>query len=275
MSEIPRLSKTVALQLLDCPLKAWAFHRLLGGEEKKSTPAMDAGTIFEAIILDRVDEVVRVVDCKTFGSNAAKAAKAEAEAEGLIAVAAPKWEVYQAAGDAISKAIVSRIGDLDGVWWKVRAEWEAPCGLDGEYTVPCSGELDGLVFGKNGYTILDLKKAATANPHILAAKTVERDGWDIQRAAYMEAVETHCPAYAGHGTFLFVCYEITPPYCVIVREIDSIFAEYGERRWTAAKALWRRCLETDTWPGYDAPGERGVIEAPPFVEAKLERYSSL
>lgn len=268
MTETPRLSKTVALHLLDCPQKGWAYHRLLGGMSKRSTKPMDEGTIFEAIILGNEDDVVSVVDCKDFRTKAAQEAKKEAEAAGLIAVAAPKWEEYVAAGENIREAIENRIGGLDGVWWKTRAEWESS-------GVLCSGELDGLVFGRNGYTILDLKKVENASPEAISKNAVERDGWDVQRAAYMEAVETHCPAYAGHGVFLFVCYEIKPPYCVVVRPLDSIFSELGERRWTAAKDTWRRCLETGVWPGYDAPGERGVFEANDWVIKKLERYSSL
>jgi hypothetical protein len=268
MTDTPRLSQSIAKTLLDkSPLHAWTQHRLLGGVDRKPTAAMIEGAVFEALILGICDEVVEVVEgFDDWRKNAAKARMAEATEAGKIAILAHKLEPMEIAAARIRENIDLELPgglkyDID---WKVRVEWESRGGC------LCSGELDGLRFGKDYYQIIDLKKCESANPAALAKK-VTADGWHVQQAAYMEAVNILHAPFAGRGTFWFCCYEVDPPYAVTVCTLEGVFAELGERRWDRAKHVWQNCLKTGEWPGYG----RTTIEALPWQAAELERYSSL
>lgn len=264
---IPRLSQSIAKTLLDkSPLHAWTEHRLLGGVKSEPSDAMVEGTVFEALIVGICDEVVEVVEgFDAWRSNAAKEAKAAAIEAGKIPILAHKIEPMEVAAARIREAIAERLpGGLDGIEWKKRVEWTSRGGCH------CSGELDGLRIMPNGYQIIDLKKCENAHPSTLSKK-VTADGWHVQQAAYMEAINTLHPEYAGHGTFWFCCYEVNPPYAVTVCTLEGVFAELGERRWDNAKRIWKQCIETNKWPGYGTT----TLEALPWQAAELERYSSL
>ena len=85
--ETVKLSYSIAKILLDkTPLHAWAAHRLLGGQKKADTQATIDGRIYEALLFGTEAERVRIVKADSFRTDAAKAARAEIEAAGMIAV---------------------------------------------------------------------------------------------------------------------------------------------------------------------------------------------
>lgn len=268
MSDIPRLSKTIAKALLDqSPAHAYMIHPLLGGEQTEPTPAMLEGSIFEALLTGYDEDRIVVVDAANFQTKAAREAKAEAIANRCWPITAPKFDDFVEAATILRKKMKYIIPDFFDAEYGVRAEWEAS-------GVACSGVLDGInFFSSGGWRIYDIKKCASAHPEAVA-KAVTRDAWDIQRAAYTEAVETRNPAYAGRGDFVFIAYEIDPPYMVQCYHLEATFQELGERRWDHAKSVWKKCLASDTWPGY-SPKPIVTVEATPWQTAQLERYSSV
>jgi hypothetical protein len=92
-------------------------------------------------------------------------------------------------------------------------------------------------------------------------------GCEVQAAFYRRAVF----ATTGYEpTFRWLVVETKPPYALQVIEPGPDVLALGEAKVEKAIAIWRRCLETDTWPAYDTAVYRA--ELPPWKEAEwLER----
>jgi hypothetical protein len=242
VTEIPRLSPSVAKHLLRAPSIAYQHHRLLGGVESEKTDAMRAGSILERFITGYgVDDIV-IVDAADWRTKAAREMRDEVEAAGGIAVLAANYDAYKNAGDILNAKITGKIDGWQDYENQIRFEWQSS-------GVNCSGVLDQLRIEPKAYTIIDLKKTASAHP-----KDIQRDivkyGYDVQYGAYVDAVETAYPHLAGRGKFLFVFYEAQPPYCVTVAQFDGSMRMLGNSKWTKAKRIWRTCMESGIWPDY-------------------------
>ena len=174
-----------------------------------------------------------------------------------------KYQEYRAAGEVLRAKITERVAGWADFEPQRRFEWESS-------GVHCSGVLDGLLLGDSHYTILDLKKTASAHPKDIQ-RSVIRYGYDIQYGAYVDAVETQYPELAGRGKFYFVFYEATPPYCVTVAELDGGMRILGTSKWERAKRIWRECMESGYWPDYTDKIVR--IEAKPYDLEELEETS--
>lgn len=93
----------------------------------------------------------------------------------------------------------------------------------------------------------DLKSARDASPKGFNA-AVGRYGYHIQDRWYWEAHK------AVTGTelesFKFIVAESTAPYLVGVYDLDFMWEDLAKERTAKARDLYRRCTETNTWPGY-------------------------
>lgn len=251
--EIPRLSQTHAKRLLDCPLKAWSMHPLLGGIKTKSTEAMDEGRLFERLITGHgINELV-ILPFSDWRTKAAQDAHSEAIAGGLIPVKAKEIEGKLQAAQAIRAKMEAHIGQsFDTVDHQVRFEWESN-------GCACSGVLDCLIVEENRARIFDLKKTQSANPKDLE-RSITRYGYHIQQAAYIEAVEFFYPHLSGRVSFEFLFYETAEPYCMTPAKLDGGLRMIGQSRWDSAKAKWRDCLIHNSWPEYEsANNEDGAV----------------
>jgi hypothetical protein len=237
------------------PLQAWLEHPELGGKERDSSAAMDRGDIVHGLLLGGAQ--FEVIDAKDFRTNVAKAARDAARKAGKIPIIKPKLDELQDAADACRLALKEAGIDLEKYLREHYIEWTSPDG------VLCAGTLDAL----DRTTIIDVKVSESAHPKKFASKVYDF-GYDIQAAAYTEALDENEPDQAGRRQYIWAVVEPEPPHRCLVRPIGSAYLEMGQRRWKRAKAIWAQCLETDIWPDYTEGTE--AIDPPPYVMRREE-----
>lgn len=252
--EVPRLSPSIANHLLRAPSIAYHHHRLLGGVQTETTPDMQDGNILERMITGHGVEQIVSVFAKDWRTKVAQELRSEVEGRGGIAVLAASYYEYMQAAQCIREKIAAKLGDLQTFQNQCRLEWQSD-------RVDCSGVLDWLRVGDKAYTIVDLKKTASAHPKDIQ-RAIIKYGYDLQYGAYKDAVETAHSHLAGRGKFYLAFYEAKAPYCVTIAELDGAMRMLGESKWQKAKRIWRECLESNYWPDYTDSIVR--IEAKPY-----------
>lgn len=244
--ELPRLSPSIAKIMIErSPLHAWQAHRLLGGGTgKESTDAQNVGKVLEALVYNQPVEgegsAFAILDFDDFRTNAAKEARDDALHHDKTPILAREYEVHIAAGVIIKKRLADQGVVFEGGEYQKRVEWT--CGLTG---ANCKGFLDYYLPG----VIWDLKCVVDASPRKVQRSFVDY-GWDIQHAAYIDAIETIEPELAGRVQMLYAFAETEPPYAVHIYQPDGMMKDLGASKWHHAKERWVGCLELNHWPGY-------------------------
>lgn len=257
----PHFSRSVAVDILQSPKLAYHNHPLLGGAGEEIDPDPQAqarkerGALFHQLLLGG-GLGIAVVDANDFKSDAAKKARNEARANGLLPVVAPKYHAAMEALPFIKKSLLELDIDL-GEWdTEVTALW-------GEGGTPCKGRLDALSMARG--KILDLKCiTGRINPQGFEGSLL-RYGNDIQAFSYPAGVAAINPALAGRIDLDFVLIETTPPYDAALQPIGASKLSIGERRWKRSLRLWQQHLASGAWPGV---GVLPPLEAKPW---ELER----
>ncbi len=241
---VPSLSASIASVLdSESPLHAWSRHPRLGGVQRPPTKAFDRGTLSHALLLGAGKDV-EVIEADDFRTNAAKAARDEAREAGKVPVLIADYAEAKHTAAKLRERFTALGIVLDGES-ELTALWaeRARNGRD----VQCRGMMDHLLL--SSLRILDLKSIRSAKPD-MCRKHVEQYGYAIQRAAYVSAVEKIVPELAGRVDFVFVFYELEPPYAVTPMRLSGAFREIGARAWKRSVDRWEECLRTNTWPGY-------------------------
>lgn len=266
----PSLSSSIAKIIAEKnAFKAWHAHPRLGAPSNRAgTAATNGGSILHNLILG-IGQDIEVVEAKDFKTSVAKAKRDAAIAAGKVPIVTAKFEAMQEMAKQLRARMAAKGVDLAGKR-EVTALWER----DG---LLCRCRFDHLA--DDALIIDDLKFTADASPEAFTAKMVEY-GYDIQWAAYVEAIETLIPEVAGRVRMRFVaveCNEDDPANEVSVIEPDGTMRELGEQRWRRAKGIWQRCLaagvEEKFWPGYSA----GVVRvgAPTWaLNREMERQQN-
>lgn len=262
--ETPRLHQSTAKTLIRCPKRAWLEHPMLGGQRHESTAAMLDGCLFERLITGYGIDEIEVIDADSFRTKAAQEQRDAALAARRMPVLASKFEGLSRSAGIIAEKLVERIPEWADAQDQVYLEWESN-------GVLCAGTLDRLLLADDTYTIIDLKSTADAYPDA-CARTVTKYGYDIQEAAYREAIETLHPRLAGRGQFVFAFYETQEPYCVTPCVTTGQMQRLGRARWDRAKALWRECMASGVWPEYVSQGEYALLDCRPWdlTEAEID-----
>jgi exodeoxyribonuclease VIII len=153
-----------------------------------------------------------------------EAAKVDAMAEAVLShpTARPIFEVAE-------HREVSVFSEVDGV--PVRARFDA-----------LSGET------RRGIIAADLKTCDDATKTGFE-KSVAKWGYDVQEAHYEDVYE----ASEGRPVdeFYFVAVEKAPPHEVAVHRLPTIWTEMGRAKAAHAREIYKHCLETGEWAGYD------------------------
>lgn len=250
--EVIRLSPSIAKTLLQrSPLHAFDEHRLLGGNRKGATKVMDEGKLIENILCDLPADDLELLDFDNFMSKAAKEAKATALLAGKTPILMRSYMEASTSAEAMRPHLNAKgINLLDGLKQQ-RLEWQSQGGGFGGPGVACSGVPDILILdeAKRICICRDLKTTDNAHPRTLQRKAVDM-GWDIQEAAYTEAINTLYPWTAGIVEFQFVVVERSTPFACTIAELSGEMREMGQRKWRRAVDTWGRCLATKRWPDY-------------------------
>ncbi|MGN7978237.1 PD-(D/E)XK nuclease-like domain-containing protein [Microbacterium sp. 22195] len=120
--------------------------------------------------------------------------------------------------------------------------------------VPCRARFDLY----DGIDAGDLKSTRDASPRGFN-RSVGSYGYHIQSAWYSDV------HYAETGdqlrSFKFVVVEAAPPHLVAVYELDPMWMDVAAGKAFNARETYRKCVETNTWPGYGA----ATLTAPTWV----------
>ena len=254
----PSLSASIAHILLSqSPLHAWFAHpRLNPGYAHEEKEIFDRGTAAHAYLLQG-EPGFEIIEADDWRTKAAKEARAEARLAGKVPLLAKHWDAVVAMTDTANvqldafgdrprpfddgKPEQSLIWQDDGIWCRARADW-----LHDDYR-----------------TIDDYKSTgASAHPDVWTRGPLFA-GADIQAAFYLRGLK----ALTGHDAqFRFVVQENFAPYALSVIGLDPAVLMLAEKKVRLALELWRRCLESNRWPGY--PTVTCWAELPPWEEAR-------
>lgn len=96
--------------------------------------------------------------------------------------------------------------------------------------------------------LTDLKTTDDASPSGFS-RSVANYGYAMQAAWYLDCCEA---AGLDARTFIFIAVEKSPPYAVAVYELTPESIEVGRIQYQRALALYKHCMATGEWPGYDS-----------------------
>lgn len=238
----PSLSASIAHVLdSESPLHAWSRHPRLGAVARKPTKTFDRGSLAHALLLGTGKDV-EIIKADDFKTKAAQTARDAARVEGKIPVLFADYEEALLTAEKLRKKFADLDIVLDGES-EVTALWTEKARNGCE--VQCRGMIDHLKLP----TIYDLKSIRSAKPE-MCRKHAEAYGYDIQRAAYVSAVERIKPELEGRVEFVFVFFELEPPFAVTPIRMSGAFRQLGTRAWKRSVDSWERCLRTNRWPAY-------------------------
>lgn len=248
-----RLSPSIAKILLArSPYHAWHAHSKGGAHQDDPTDAKRRGKLLDRLLFGQGPDIV-IVEADDWRTKAAQAAKREAEAARKIPVLAYKLKPAQEMVERWKDQFFDRGIDLRGES-QVSLLWES-------LGCPCKGILDHQILNDDSATIIDLKTCEDASLDS-CRRSIVNYGYDIQHAAYVEAVTANYPKLAGRIDMLFVFCEAEPPYGVNVVKFAGTMKALGQLKWDQAKSTWADCLRRNHFPSYDALSS--LVEASPW-----------
>lgn len=265
----PSLSSSVAKILLNhSPRHAWESHPVLNpAYQPDKSNAMDYGTIAHELLLKRGAGMV-VVEADDWRSKAAQEQRQIAREEGMTAVLRKDF----ARATAMMVAARNLLQDIpdcrnafrepnlaeqvlvwreNGVWMRSMVDYIEPRRETGHIVV------------------YDYKTTSvSASPQAVSAMLYARE-YELQAAFITRGLETLIPDAQGMIVFRFVVQEVEPPFALCVVELDSAGQIIGRKKVAAAHALWKRSMETGSWPLY--PARIIKAETPPYMEDRWLR----
>lgn len=247
----PSLSRSIIQMMVQkSPAHARAAHPKLNplwSREDKS--AFDVGTVCHQLLLDGAAGV-QVIAYDSWRTKAAKEAREDARAHGLVPLLEHEWEKV----DAMMTAVSAKIGDdfFTGGDHELTLVWE-------ESDVLCRARVDYLSHDRR--VIRDFKTSSNAEPSRFSRGSFFDHGYDLQDAWYRRGVRA---CFGVDATFELVVAEKDAPYESIVFDSDPATLALANTKIDWALMTWRQCLETDEWPGYDT--RTHSVTLPPWAE---------
>jgi hypothetical protein len=267
--ERPSLSASIAhLLISQTPRHAWTAHpRLNPDYAERHEDRFDVGTVAHALLLERrsVEEACVIVEAADWRTNAAKDARAEARADGKIALLAKQVEDVVAMLRATHEQLDAHDADpplFDAGECEQTLVWK-------EDGITCRSRVDWL---RNDHAAIDdLKTTSASADPTRWSRTLFSIGSDVQTAFHLRGVR----ALTGTDAVMrYVVQETYPPYALSVCALGPAALAVGNDKVERAIALWRECLARDEWPAY--PTEIAYAELPPWEEARwLEREEAV
>jgi hypothetical protein len=238
----PSLSAGMINQILIAPKKCWhASSRLNSAWEEPDDSKFTIGTVTHIIHLEphEFDRKVLVCDFKTWQSNDAKAARADAKKNGMTAILTHQMEAVREARAAFLANEFTR-----EAWSNGKTE-QSLFWLHPTLKIWCRARPD---FISNNHThINDHKATADANPEKFGKHAYDL-GYYRRAAWYLEGYEQVFGERPDH--YWFISQEIKAPYLTAVCELDESALEAGLMENERAARIFTRCLERNEWPGY-------------------------
>ncbi len=233
------LSSSGARRLLAPSTPAQFRYEQLHGRPPKR--AFDFGHAAHRYVLGAGAEITSL-PFDNFLTKAAKAARDDAYAAGTVPLLASEVEKAREMERRVREhPIAGRLlesGTPEVSLWAT----------DPETGVRLRARPDWLTTLRGGrLCIVDYKTSRSAHPASFARSAADY-GYYSQHPWYCDVAAL---AGLGDAAFLFVVQEKTAPYAVSVVELDVEAVRLGRARNRRAIDTYARCIETDTWPGWD------------------------
>ena len=236
------LSSSIANILIDqSPLHAWLAHpRLNLRYEKTEDSRFDLGSAAHMMLLERREDRIVRVQAKDWRTNAAKDARAAAQANGQYAVLEHQYDdIVAMCTVAQDYLLTTELGDILATGDPERTVlWQ-----EGPLWYRCKPDL----MSQDRRIVLDYKSTSSAAPDFFS-KQIGRMGYDLQSEFYKRGVS----AVTGREgtTFVMLVQEISPPYACSLMSLSNTFCEIGKLKVARAMNLWNDCVTQNSWPGY-------------------------
>ena len=237
----PSLTSSIARALMDSsPRRVWhETPRLNPAYSEKRKTIFDLGTAAHALFVGH-GAPLAMVDAADWRSKAAKEARDAAYEDGKTPILAHNMDsVVDMAEAAVKQAEATPQTRFCGsgglreasVFWKHGDTWSRcrPDFYDEQNNILVHYKTTSVIMGAHGL------------PRYAASL-----GWEVIAAHYGAGIN----ALAGkEPRQLFALQENTPPFDMVVLELDEAFTLTGQMVWARAFEMWRRCLGTGNWPG--------------------------
>lgn len=220
------------------------YRAWLAATEQHETPALLFGRAIHALVLEPDLFAREWAQQPDFGDLRTKVGKERRDDwlsmhRGVTAVSADDWQRLQAMRDAVmahpiaGKLFTGGVAESTAIW------------TDPEHGLCCKARMDYYVASRG--LVIDLKSTEDASESGFA-RSVATYRYHVQHAHYASAFQS-----LGHElrAFLFVAVEKTAPFAVNVHCIDADAEARGMELRDRDMATLSRCLQTDSWPGYE------------------------
>lgn len=247
----PALSQSIIKVLLDTsPAHARIEHPHLAppaeddDEREKYDKTKAIGDVSHRLLIGRGKEIA-VGPFKNWASKDAKAFRDNAEAMGQTIILEKHYEQamrvvtaaraqldeagYQAAfRQGHGEGEIAVVNVEDGVWLKALIDWSEP-----------------------GFLRMHDFKTSGLSAHEAAIPAVLSDAdWGVQGAMQERILDALDPDNAGRREFFFHLQENYAPFAMRSVKLAESALALGRRKVAAAIQIWRRCVQTNTWPAY-------------------------
>ncbi len=262
-AESPSLTQSIASVLLDrSPRHAALRHpRLNPAWEPYEDTKFNIGNAAHKLLIGRGKELV-IVEADDWRTKDAKAARAEAQEAGKVAILAHQHRTAEAMADAFREQ----------VWSNKELEMAFLPGAGGNGEVVIIAEYEGVTLRsmvdwmRDTTHLDDLKTTGiSASPDRLPYAMAD-GGWDLQAAIQERILDVLDPAGQGRRHHYFYLQENDDPYEVTVCELPESVMTIGRAKLDKAIGIWRRCMTENRWPGYPRLVHSPVY--PPYLEAR-------
>jgi hypothetical protein len=262
LGDTPTLSASLANVLLTAsPAHAKAAHPKLNPQyERKAEDRFDVGIAAHKLLLEG-ESAVEVCLFDNWRLKAAQEQRDLARAHGRIPLLAHEADKVEAMVAALRERLTV-LPIRPALFTEGKPEqtvvWD-------EGGIACRARLDWL---HDTYAAVDDLKTTSrsASPESFS-KTLYTMGYHVQARLYQRAVQ----AVTGIlPEFRFVVAETSAPYAVSVFSLAPAGVALADTQIDYVLSLWKRCLETDSWPAY--PDRICYAEPPGWAESQwLER----
>lgn len=251
---VPSLSSGIAKVLVRrSPMHAHHAHPRFGGNGMEPTATMDAGSIMHGLILGKGGEYV-AIEADDYRTRAAQARRDEIRASGMVPVLARVLDDLTRAADSALEQMRQH-PDCAGFFAPGTSE-AVLIANDGPTWLRCM--VDRLPDDR-ALPWYDLKTTK------MSAAPAEFQRAMIREHAFQRAFYMNIGRMLGlkPRQFLFIAIEQDAPHGVSVVTAAASLAKIADAEVERAVSLWRRCVSTNSWPGY--PLATAHVEAPAWM----------
>ena len=247
----PALSSTGARQLLDSPAR---FH-YAQSHPQPHKDAFDLGTAVHTKVLGVGHETI-VLDFPDYRTKAARDARDEARAAGLVAISPAQARQVDAMAEAVLAHPVAR-----ALFEQSGTPEASVFATDPATGVDMRARFDYLPdFTVDEPWCVDLKTTGKSASPDEFTRTVASFGYDVQQEWYLHAYGLVTGEFNPRMKFVVV--ETAAPHLVAVHELSDQFAQIGAARAQRARETYAECSASGEWPGYP---EHGPLEPPMWL----------